>query len=79
MMCPSLSTATFFNSDNPGIQKEGVEEMIVSRWKANKPLRDVSVFIPGFENLEKESERVRACVDEGMSLRCSLGLGSDQA
>ncbi len=71
LMCPSLSSATFWLSENPGIQKESVEEMIVSRWKAKKRLHEIAFFIPGFENLENESERVRACVGEGMMLRCS--------
>ncbi len=69
-ICPSLSSLSFFLSENPGLPKESVEAMIVSRWKANKTLREVSFLIPGFENLKKESERVKACVDEGMVLRC---------
>jgi len=67
-LCPSLSKMIVCLAENPGIQRESVEKMIASRWKASRTLQDVAVYIPGLENLEEESERVKACVNEGMTV-----------
>ncbi len=67
-LCPLLSEMIICLAENPGIQLESVEKMIVSRWKASRTLQHVAVYIPGLENLEEESERVRSCVDEGMTV-----------
>jgi len=69
-LCPRLAEIKFKFEDKLELRKESVEEMIVSRWKKSQAgLRTVTLHIPGFENLGKESERVRACVGEGLVVR----------
>ncbi len=69
-LCPRLVEIKFKFEDKLELRKESVEEMIVSRWKQSQAgLRAVTLRIPGFENLGRESERVRACVGEGLVVR----------
>ncbi len=79
-LCPSLSGLHLLLSGiglpdkvikEMGLRKETVEEMIVSRWEAAEKtrLREVTLFIPGFENFRKRSERVRACIEGGLVFR----------
>lgn len=70
VLCPSLLKISLSCKENLGLRVETVDEMIVSRWMANKrSLREVQLGIPGFENFVVESERTRACVEEGLVVR----------
>jgi len=73
LLCPSLSELHLLLSGivlpvkvikEMGLRTATIEEIIVSRWNAEKKrLREVTLHIPGFKN---ESKRMRACIEEGL-------------
>ncbi len=66
LLCPSLSELRLISNETTGLQTERVEEMVVSRWKYTPGLRVAKLRMPGFDDLSRESERVKACVEEGL-------------
>ncbi len=60
---------SLFAHSYTGLPKNVVEDMVESRWRAERTLHEVTICIPGFEIFKQESERMKACVEEELSLQ----------
>jgi len=67
-LCPLLSNMSLYIRSYTQMPRDIVEDMVESRWRAEKTLREVTICIPGFVNFDK-SERMKACDEEGLSFQ----------
>jgi len=69
VICPKLSVFRLRCDANEatGVRMNAIEDMVESRWRnESRSLNSLGLGFTGVGNIEEASERIRACINEGL-------------